>query len=148
VIFAAPDLLIFIVPIVDRSGDVIEEHLVSVRARCGTVTGLTRAPVDTAAIVAANACRDRARRVARLRRLLAQRASSIERALADHVTDHSRTGEAQPGLFDRRGLGARERDCAEIAEIRRRAAERLARYDDGGVAVGKPQLVFVFRPGR
>src|SRR4029079_18410 len=104
---------------------------------------------DAAAIVAANACGARVRRVARLLRPLAKCATSIERALADHLTSLSRAGEAEPGLFDRRVLVSFERDRAEVAEIQQRTGERMVRYDDGAtVSVGAPQLVFIFRQTR
>jgi hypothetical protein len=143
---ASPCLLVFIVPVLDRAGEVVEEHIVAVRASDPMSITSRDALVDAASAVAGNVCRARARRVAALRMKWAQRASAIERGICDYLTTVSTADEAQPGLFDRRAIVTFDRDRVEVEEIQRLAAERVVRYDDCGVvAVGKPQLVFLLR---
>lgn len=133
-------LLIFVVPFLDRSGDVVEEQVVVIRA---ADLG------DAAAAVAGRSCHARARRIARVRTRWAYRASALERALARHLAEPGAGREAQPGLFDRRAVISFERDRIDVAAIHQHAANRIAQYDDQAlISVGKPQLAFIFRRHR
>jgi len=143
---ASPRLFVFVVPIVDRAGEVAEEHIVGVRVPVPTPRRPHDALVDATTAAAGHACLVRARRISVFRTKWANRASAVELGLCDHLTQLSAASESQPGLFDRRALVGFDRDRAEVEEIRRRAADRIARYDEcGALSVGKPQLVFVLR---
>jgi superfamily II DNA or RNA helicase len=93
-------LLVFRVPIVDATGEVLETRLAAFRGGDDAAKGLDRALVEHARAIAA---RRVLRRCDRIRRLMADRArtaAAIDRAIDRHVRARRATQLAQPGLFD------------------------------------------------
>jgi hypothetical protein len=137
-------VLLFQVPIVGGTGDVLEQHVVLLQAdglrSCRELTAAWRRIATDAA---AARLEPRARRVRRLVERDRRHALAIERAIAQHLAGSRRSVDVQPGLFDGRALrvlAATETD----REMMRRRLEGVAA--DAGVEVGSPVLRVVFVP--
>lgn len=141
-----PALLVFSVPLVDRSGALVEQHVVPVRLRSSVVD---RETVEAARRVAARVLSKRAVLVSRGVRARFVAAAACERAIRETLASIRCPDEVQPGLFDRR-------DVRAFDAARRAAADlRVGANPSGDVADGLPairvgsptlELVFTRRP--
>ena len=139
--FSTRTLLIFVVPLTDQNGVVIEQRVVPLR-----VTGPTRAVGDTRVVESARevaAARVRPR-VERLRRVLA-RLASREEAHADDVAAYLNgllfPESVQPGIFDNRATRAALAADEQSTAIDQAAASRQA-VTVSEIRIGRPRLVF------
>jgi hypothetical protein len=122
------------VPIFDGAGSLLEEHVVAVRG----------ASVETARDLARRSLGRRAARVGRWQ--LARRRSEAARDRAQDAALEAgyRPRDAQPGLFDRRGVRAFEAARQTASEMRDDANDRRADHERTAHAgVGRPRLAFV-----
>jgi hypothetical protein len=137
-------VLVFSVPLFDGSGALVELCLQAVQTRA---TSLTSELVEQARGVIARSIAPRIRRVQRLVVSGAREAAAREQAIAADL----RRGiplEAQPGLFDARGLRSYEASrvsADEIDHVLTSALDRLRRRAE--VTAARPTLEVVFRVG-
>jgi superfamily II DNA or RNA helicase len=145
----ARQLLVFQVPIVDATGEVVEATTAAIRVseRCNGQR--LRDLIDLTAERASVTTEPRRRRVARLRQQWSRVARERERALIDRIAADRHMGEAQPGLFDRRVSAALDRSTLEVADLRRDLAARLTTLEQrSAISIGRPTLMFVFESRR
>jgi superfamily II DNA or RNA helicase len=110
-------LLVFSVPIVDATGEVLETRVAAFRGAGRVAQGLDWSLVEHARAIAARRLR---RRCDRIRRLLADRAraaAAIERAIDRHLRARRAAELAQPGLFDSPTAAARSLRDRVVADI-------------------------------
>jgi superfamily II DNA or RNA helicase len=143
---AGGSVLVFSVPILDRTGIVIERHVVAV-----SVAGLDRRTAGFEQIVdraRAEATRTLEKRVRRLQQVVHSRLAreaAFDRVLAEEIRDEWIPAEAQPGLFDRRELAAFE--AARREGLVLEAAlddEVVSRREQAVIEVGRPALELAF----
>jgi len=139
-------LLVFIVPILDGAGTLLERHVVAIRAGCLRWQAMRGAELLQA--VRDTALRQAAARVARVRvicREQAQVAMDVERALADPIAWPAPPADAQMGLFDRREQRAFEAALEIGEEARAQANARFHALEMAAeVNAGPPHLELAF----
>lgn len=137
-------VLVFEVPILAGSGDILEQHVVLLQAQeLRSCRGLTTTWRDIAGHAAAARLEPRARRVRRLVDRHRRQALVIERAIVHHITGVGRPAVVQPGLFDGRALRALAATDSD-REVLQRGLDAVAA--EAGVEVGTPVLRVVFVP--
>ena len=139
-------VLVFSVPLIDRSGGVVERRIVALRVDDRLATVLkNRRVLDVARQTAARVTAARARRLRSIRRDEAGRASTRERAIADVLAADRHREELQTGLFDHRAARAAERVARIRGGVRQDLQEQLRAFEDFVlVEVGRPVLDLVF----
>jgi superfamily II DNA or RNA helicase len=119
--------LVFVVPILDGAGVLLESCVVAIGpASSCRHKGVDDADITAAAIAATRVASARARRLSRAQATTAAAAEIIERAL-EAAVNLAPVSALQPGLFDRRAeqrahLAAERRTAAGLAHARRREA--------------------------
>lgn len=138
-------LLIFSVPLVDRTGVLLERRVVAISV--DEWPRLARDRGGMMDVVRQAAARALARRARRLEDWLRPRdaaAVTRERLIAAGIAKDHRPGEGQPGLFDARAERALEMARDTVAYATGRAEERADLLSKPrGVVVGRPQLLLV-----
>ena len=140
-------VLVFSVPLVDRTGATIERHVVAVRVTrgaCHAGSAPQAALVEVAAAAAVQSLSARLRRARRLRAATVDRAVAVEHALADESRAAIDRREAQPGLFDGRERRAFEDAQAAVAAIDCHLGSALERLRlSADLDTGRPVLEIV-----
>jgi hypothetical protein len=139
-------LLIFDVPILDGTGNVVEHRVVALRV----APGLPDDDVIVAARrVAAQAVAPRVARLERVFRRWIQPAIARELHLREHLLHLAGGGEVQHGLFDGRAIAHAAAAYDARATIESDAITRVKTLRSaGGLRCGSPTLVSVFAGGR
>lgn len=137
-------LIVYRVPLIDRLGAVVEQHIVTLRVRESWVrirqdSGRLGALSRRAALSAVA----RARRAGRLLARVTARNIAVERAIGAALLETSaRGGQPQPGLFDRRFDRELARASSAAGAIDAQLRLHIARHDARTVIeVGRPVLV-------
>ena len=133
---AGTNLAAFLVPLVDRTGTLVERHVVAI-----ALANLEA--LDAARAAAARSARARANRVRRDRTKQLPDQIAREHAIADALNP-ALVKELQPGLFEQRALrGSAEivRDRIQIRDALDRAVVRLEQAAD--ISAGVPRLVLL-----
>ncbi len=138
--------LVFIVPLVDAAGAVVESHVVPLVAPSGARREiLTPRIIEAARAAAVIAILPRCRRLSRALRSRHDREATRERGLHAWLASRARPSEAQPGLFDQREWHAWRIRTDLVEEIARATDARL---DDlaceAAIEVGRPSLAIAF----
>ncbi len=150
---AGGSFLVFSVPILDRTGVVVERHVValSVPNPGGSCSERNRGThalariVEAARAVAARSVEKRVRRVQRRVRARLGVVAAFDHGLASEIRDEWVPAEAQPGLFDRRELAAFEAARrAGLSLERELDAERDVRARQAIIDAGRPVLELAF----
>ncbi len=139
-------IAVFVVPISDRAGSVVEQHAVAVRTEEHDAV-LTAAEIDC--------CRRAAEchlapRLRRLKRIAGARQAidvAREHALADALAlEANPSTECEPGLFDQRVVRDLDRQRADVEAIRTETNRRLRALDAGAsLEIGRAVLEVVLR---
>jgi superfamily II DNA or RNA helicase len=134
---AGSALFVFVVPLVDASGAIVESHVVAVRADSDSID------FDDAIACAAAAARlslgTRARRLGQRRHAHLAELIAREQVLAARLELGRHPSEAQPGLFDRRAIRSIEASDADVSAIREDTRRRVADLESGtSIEIGDP----------
>jgi superfamily II DNA or RNA helicase len=123
----------------DRTGRIVDEQLISVAASTRHAQALAAALHER--------FRARLTRVRRLAAHDAEIAARIERAISRHLVSVGWPEEVQPGLFSGRDAQAFDQARAEVRDLTRDLAGRLAGYENGAVLQFEiPAIEAVFAP--
>jgi hypothetical protein len=138
--------LVFSVPILDRTGFVLERHIVmvSVAQLRRTMPGFEQI-VDAARAGAAHSLQARARRLQHIGQSRQALDATFDRVLADEIRNEWVPAEAQPGLFDRREVTLFEAARQEARTLEAELVHELGiRDEEASIDIGRPVLELAF----
>jgi hypothetical protein len=140
------DLLLFSVPIVDRSGAILEHHVVAIRVPSQLGGPGDRDLIAGARAAAARRIAPRLRRLVTLRRRQLLRSADRDRAIGDGLASAQGPGQVQPGLFESRAMRAAEATNRAWMDARRDLDSHVRATNDALLLeIGTPRLELFFK---